>query len=160
MKYYIEDNGIGIHRMDDTVCQTYDFARARWVHSMEIMDMLIGELWVDEVSEAEEDAFIAKRPANSEDMGVPTGRRDAKTLPHARTRPACSSAMGCTIAPYRRLGAGFSFKASQKTETNSATTTAAVILTRLITPRPKAMRSLLRITRCSAMGFLRYSRYA
>ena len=52
MRYYIEDNGIGIHRMDDAVYQTYDFAQGRWV-SAEIMDMFIGELWADEVSEAE-----------------------------------------------------------------------------------------------------------
>lgn len=52
MRYYIEDNGIGIHRMNDAVCQTYDFAQGRWVHSTEIMDVFIGEPWVDEVSEA------------------------------------------------------------------------------------------------------------
>lgn len=39
--------------MDDAVCQTYDFAQGRWVHSTEIMDVFIGEPWVDEVSEAE-----------------------------------------------------------------------------------------------------------
>lgn len=45
VRYYIEDNGIGIHRMDDAVYQTYDFAQGRWVNSAEIMDMFIGELW-------------------------------------------------------------------------------------------------------------------
>ena len=53
MGYNIEDNGIRIHRMDDAVYQTYDFAQGRWVNSAEIMDMFIGELWADEVSEAE-----------------------------------------------------------------------------------------------------------
>lgn len=53
MGYNIEDNGIRIHRMDDAVYQTCGFDQGRWVYSTEILDMFIGELWADEVSEAE-----------------------------------------------------------------------------------------------------------
>ena len=120
--------------MDDAVCQTYDFAQRRWVHSTEIMDMFIGELWVDEVSEAEADAFIAKMVREFGRHGVSTGWRDMKTLPHTRMRPACFSAMVCTIAHYHRLDGGFSLNASQKTEANSITTIATATLTRLIAP--------------------------
>lgn len=86
MQYYIEDNGIGIHRMDDAVYQTYDFAQGRWVHSTEIMDMFIGELWVDEVSEAEADAFIAKKSGEFGRHGSSDGaarREDPPARPHA-----------------------------------------------------------------------------
>ena len=65
MRYYIEDNGIRIHRMDDAVCQTYNFAQRRWVRSTEIMDMFIGELWADEVSEAETNSVTPRVAAES-----------------------------------------------------------------------------------------------
>lgn len=109
MRYYIEDNGIRTHRMGDAVCRTYDFAQGRWLHSTEIMDIFIGELWVNEVSGAEADTFIAKRSANSEDKGVPTGQRDMKIIPYAHMRPAYSSAIICTSARYRRLTVGFPY---------------------------------------------------
>ena len=105
MKYYIEDNGIGIHRMDDTVCQTYDFARARWVHSMEIMDMLIGELWVDEVSEAEEDAFIAKKARELGRHGSSDGaarREDPPARPHAPSLLFSDGLYDRTLSPFGR----------------------------------------------------------
>lgn len=121
VRCYIEDNGIGIHRMDDAVCQMYDFAQGHWNNSTEIMDMFIGELWAEEVGEAEADAFIAKRPANSEGKGVPTGWRDAKTLQHTRMCSACSSAMDCTSARYHRLDGGFFLNESKIIEANSVT---------------------------------------
>lgn len=107
--------------MDDAVCQMYDFAQGHWNNSTEIMDMFIGELWAEEVGEAEADAFIAKRPANSEGKGVPTGWRDAKTLQHTRMCSACSSAMDCTSARYHRLDGGFFLNESKIIEANSVT---------------------------------------
>lgn len=65
MGYNIEDNGIRIHRMDDAVCQMYDFAQGRWVNSAEIMDMFIGELWADKVSEAEANSVTPRAAAES-----------------------------------------------------------------------------------------------
>ena len=86
MRCYIEDNGIRIHRMDDAVCQTCGFAQGRWVNSAEIMDMFVGELWADEVSEAEADAFIAKKVREFGSHGSSDGatrREDAPAHPHA-----------------------------------------------------------------------------
>lgn len=60
MRCYIEDNGIRIHRMDDAVYQTCGFDQGRWVYSTEILDMFIGELWADEVSEAEANSISAE----------------------------------------------------------------------------------------------------
>lgn len=65
VRRYIEDNGIRIHRMDDAVCQAYDFAQGRWVQSTEIVDMFIGELWADEVSEAETNSVTPRVAAES-----------------------------------------------------------------------------------------------
>ena len=114
--------------------QTYDFAQGRWVHSTEIMDMFIGELWVDEVSEAEADAFIAKKAREFGSHGSSDGAARREDAPVHRMHPACFSAMVCTSAHYRRLDGGFSLNASQKTEANSITTIATATLTRLIAP--------------------------
>lgn len=84
VRYYIEDNAIRIHRMDDAVCQTYDFAQGRWVHSMEIMGMFIGELWADEVSEAEANSVTPCVAAESTpcDNGIDSSGQ--KTMPAAK----------------------------------------------------------------------------
>lgn len=105
MQYYIEDNGIGIHRMDDAVCQTYDFARARWVHSTEIMDMFIGGLWVDEVSEAEADAFIAKKAREFGRHGGSDGaarREDPPARPHVPSLLFSDGLYDRTLSPFGR----------------------------------------------------------
>lgn len=84
MGYYIEDNGIRIHRMDDAVYQTYDFAQGRWVYSTEILDMSIGELWADEVSEAEVNSVTPRVAAESIpcDNGIDSSGQ--KSMPAAR----------------------------------------------------------------------------
>ena len=85
MRYYIEDNGIRIHRMDDAVYQTCGFDQGRWVYSTEILDMFIGELWADEVSEAEADAFIAGKAREFGSQGSSDGvarREDPPARPH------------------------------------------------------------------------------
>lgn len=80
----IEDNGIGIHRMDDAVCQTYDFAQGRWVRSTEIMDMFIGELWADEVSEAEANSVTPRVAAESTPCDNGTDSSGQKSMPAAK----------------------------------------------------------------------------
>lgn len=84
MGYNIEDNGIRIHRMDDAVCQMYDFAQGRWVNSAEIMDMFIGELWADEVSEVETNSVTPRVAAESTlcDNGIDSSGQ--KTMPAAQ----------------------------------------------------------------------------
>ena len=84
MRYYIEDNGIGIHRMDDAVCQTYDFAQGRWVHSTEIMDVFIGEPWVDEVSEAEANSVTPRVAAESTPCDNGTDSSGQESMPAAK----------------------------------------------------------------------------
>lgn len=84
MRCYIEDNGIRIHRMGGAVCQTYDFARGCWVHSTEIMDMLIGELWVDEVSEAEANSVTPRVAAESTPCDDGTDSSGQKSMPVAK----------------------------------------------------------------------------
>lgn len=105
MRYYIEDNGIGIHRMDDAVCQTYDFAQGRWVHSTEIMDMFIGGLWANEVSEAEADVFIAKKAHEFGSHGSSDGaarREDPPARPHAPSLLFSDGLYERTLSPFGR----------------------------------------------------------
>lgn len=84
MRYNIEDNGIRIHRMDDAVYQTCGFDQGRWVYSTEILDMFIGELWADEVSEAEANSVTPRVAAESAlcDNGIDSSGQ--KTMPAAQ----------------------------------------------------------------------------
>lgn len=84
MGYNIEDNGIRIHRMDDAVYQTYDFAQGRWVNSAEIMDMFIGELWADEVSEAEANSVTPRVSAEFIPCDNGADSSGQKTMPAAQ----------------------------------------------------------------------------
>ena len=105
VRCYIEDNGIRIHRMDDAVYQTYDFAQGRWVHSTEIMDMFIGELWADEVSEAEADVFIAKKAHEFGSHGSSDGaarREDPPARPHAPSLLFSDGLYERTLSPFGR----------------------------------------------------------
>lgn len=66
--------------MDDAVYQTCGFDQGRWVYSTEIMDMFIGELWADEVSEAEANSVTPRVAAESTpcDNGIDSsGQNDA-----------------------------------------------------------------------------------
>lgn len=105
MGYYIEDSGIRIHRMDDAVYQTYDFAQGCWVHSTEIMDMFIGELWADEVSEAGVDAFIAKKVREFGSHGSSDGaarHEDPLAHPHASSLLFSDGLYERTLPPFGR----------------------------------------------------------
>lgn len=82
--HYIEDNGIRIHRMDDAVHQTYDFAQGRWVHGTEIMDMFVGELWADEVSEAEANSVTPRVAAESTPCDNGADSSGQKSMPAAK----------------------------------------------------------------------------
>ncbi len=84
VRCYIEDNGIRIHRMDDAVYQTCGFAQGRWVYSTEILDMFIGELWADEVSEVETNSVTPRASAESTpcDNGIDSSGQ--KSMPAAK----------------------------------------------------------------------------
>lgn len=84
MGYNIEDNGIRIHRMDDAVYQTCGFDQGRWVYSTEILDMFIGELWADEVSEAEANSITSRVSAESIPCDNGADSSGQKSMPAAR----------------------------------------------------------------------------
>lgn len=84
VRCYIEDNGIRIHRMDDAVCQTYDFTQGRWVNSTEIMDMFIGELWADEVGEVETNSVTPRASAESIPCDNGADSSGQKSMPAAK----------------------------------------------------------------------------
>ena len=91
--------------MDDAVCQTCDFAQGRWVHSTEIMDMFIGELWADETSEAEADAFIAKKVREFGSHGGSDGaarREDPPAHPHTPSLLFSDGLYERTLSPFGR----------------------------------------------------------
>lgn len=64
MTYYANDSRTIVYRASGGTCEVYNFTVGRWTPSLDLWDMLIGELWVDEISEGEANAIIAKR--NSE----------------------------------------------------------------------------------------------
>jgi len=70
--------------MDDAVCQTYDFVQGRWVHGTEIMDMFVGELWADEVSEAETNSVTPRVAAESTPCDNGADSSGQKSMPAAK----------------------------------------------------------------------------
>lgn len=62
MTYYTD--GLKVSRYDGGSFQSYCFPLGRWVEDLSLWDMLIGELDMDEISEEEAHAAIARR--NSE----------------------------------------------------------------------------------------------
>lgn len=63
MRYYTDEERLGVHRMDDagSVYETYCFPLGRWVTNLDLMDTLIGELWLDEIDEEDARGIIAGR---------------------------------------------------------------------------------------------------
>ena len=61
MRYYVHESGLKFYRTDGGRCQAYSFPLGAWVDDTEIMDLFIGELWADEVSEEEANDAIARR---------------------------------------------------------------------------------------------------
>lgn len=66
MMYYTDDGRLNVHRADEGsgVYETYCFPLGRWARNLDLMDALVGDLWLDEITEEEADAIIAGR--NSE----------------------------------------------------------------------------------------------
>lgn len=61
MRYYAHESGMKFYRLGDGRCQAYSFRLGMWVDDTEVMDLFIGELWADEVSEEEANDAIARR---------------------------------------------------------------------------------------------------
>lgn len=62
MRYYTDDARLNVHRIDEGggTFETYCFPLGRWAQNLDLMDVLIGEAWVDEIAEDEADAIIAR----------------------------------------------------------------------------------------------------
>lgn len=63
MTYYTDDAGKRVSRIDleAGTAETYNFTLGRWHDDAELWDMLIGELWLDEISPERAEAIIRKR---------------------------------------------------------------------------------------------------
>lgn len=63
MTYYTDDTGKRVSRIDleAGTAETYNFTLGRWHDDAELWDMLIGELWLDEISQEQAEAIIRKR---------------------------------------------------------------------------------------------------
>ncbi len=60
-QYYSDDSRLRVSRFRDSQAETYFFARGRWEPDQELYDILIGELWLDEITEEEAMEIIARR---------------------------------------------------------------------------------------------------
>lgn len=62
MRYYTDDARLNVHRIDEGsgIFETYCFPLGRWAQNLDLMDVLIGEAWVDEIAEDEANAIIAR----------------------------------------------------------------------------------------------------
>ena len=63
MTYYTNDDRTRVSRFDrgQRVCDTYDFTLGRWVEDPEVFGVASGDLWLDEISQAEAESIIRKR---------------------------------------------------------------------------------------------------
>lgn len=63
MTYYTDDTGKRVSRIDleAGTAETYNFTLGRWHDDTELWGMLIGELWLDEISQEQAEAIIRKR---------------------------------------------------------------------------------------------------
>lgn len=63
MTYYTDDTGKRVSRIDleAGTAETYNFTLGRWHDDTELWDTLIGELWLDEISQEQAEAIIRKR---------------------------------------------------------------------------------------------------
>lgn len=63
MRYYTDDDRLNVHRIDEETAafETYCFPMGRWIPNLDLMDMLIGELWLDEITEEDARGIIAGR---------------------------------------------------------------------------------------------------
>lgn len=63
MIYYTDDSRSGVSRIDleGGTAETYNFTLGRWRENNDLWAVLIGELWLDEISQNEAEAIIRKR---------------------------------------------------------------------------------------------------
>lgn len=63
MIYYTDDSVKRVSRIDleAGTAETYNFTLGRWRDDNDLWDVLVGELWLDEISQEQAEAIIRKR---------------------------------------------------------------------------------------------------
>lgn len=63
MNYYTDDSVKRVSRIDleAGTAETYDFMLGRWRDDNDLWAVLVGELWLDEISQEQAEAIIRKR---------------------------------------------------------------------------------------------------
>ena len=63
MNYYTDDSVKRVSRIDleAGTAETYNFTLGRWRDDNDLWAVLIGELWLDEISQEQAEAIIRKR---------------------------------------------------------------------------------------------------
>lgn len=63
MIYYTDDSVKRVSRIDLEVgtAETYNFTLGRWRDDNDLWAVLVGELWLDEISQEQAEAIIRKR---------------------------------------------------------------------------------------------------
>lgn len=63
MIYYTDDSRDGVSRIDleGGTAETYNFTLGRWREDNDLWAVLVGELWLDEISQEQAEAIIRKR---------------------------------------------------------------------------------------------------
>ena len=63
MIYYTDDSRDGVSRIDleGGTAETYNFTLGRWREDNELWAALVGELWLDEISQEQAEAIIRER---------------------------------------------------------------------------------------------------
>lgn len=63
MNYYTDDSVKRVSRIDPEAgtAETYNFTLGRWRDDNDLWAVLVGELWLDEISQEQAEAIIRKR---------------------------------------------------------------------------------------------------
>lgn len=63
MNYYTDDSVKRVSRIDleAGTAETYNFTLGRWRDDNDLWAVLVGELWLDEISQEQAEALIRKR---------------------------------------------------------------------------------------------------
>lgn len=63
MNYYTDDSVTRVSRIDleAGTAETYNFTLGRWRDDNDLWAVLVGELWLDEISQEQAEAIIRKR---------------------------------------------------------------------------------------------------
>ena len=63
MNYYTDDSVKRVSRIDleAGTAETYNFTLGRWRDDNDLWAVLVGELWIDEISQEQAEAIIRKR---------------------------------------------------------------------------------------------------